>query len=103
MAYSTELPDVPPELQFDDLPADCVAVPSPVAGSVWRIHASPGQTVKAGDTLLLIESMKMEIAVAAPVDGLISEYRCAEGRAVLFAQTLVVLRRNDRLAVAAAS
>jgi biotin carboxyl carrier protein len=47
--------------------------------------------------------MKMEIAVAAPVDGLISEYRCAEGRAVLFAQTLVVLRRNDRLAVAAAS
>jgi biotin carboxyl carrier protein len=71
-----------------------------VSGSVWRIRSAQGQRVKAGDTLVLIESMKMEVAVTAPIDGFVSELRCAEGRAVLFAQTLVVLCLNDTRAVA---
>ncbi len=100
IGYSADLPDAPNEPKFDELPADCVAVASPVSGSVWRIRSAQGQNVKAGETLVLIESMKMEVAVTAPVDGFVSEMRCAEGRAVSFAQTLVVLCLNDTRAVA---
>ena len=95
-----DLPNEPNAPDEDELPADCVAVASPVSGSVWRIRSAQGQSVKAGDTLVLIESMKMEVAVTAPVDGLVSELRCAEGRGVSFAQTLVVLQVNERREVA---
>jgi urea carboxylase len=50
-----------------------------------------GQRVKAGDILVTVESMKMELPVTAPVDGVVSQVRCAEGRAVTVAQTLVIL------------
>jgi urea carboxylase len=48
--------------------------------------------VKAGDLLVTVESMKMELPVTAPMDGIVSQVLCAEGRAVTVAQTLVVLR-----------
>jgi urea carboxylase len=89
--YSADAPDESAEKAPDDLPEDCVAVVSPVSGSVWRMSCAPGQSVKAGDTLVLVESMKMEIPVAAPVDGVVAELRSAEGRAVMFGQTLAVL------------
>jgi urea carboxylase len=92
---AAEPPEAPLQPEFEELPADCVAVSSPVSGSVWRIRSARGQRVKAGDTLVLVESMKMEVAVAAPVDGVVRELRCQEGRAVLFAQTLVVVCRDD--------
>ena len=60
----------------------------------------PGQHVKAGDTLVWVESMKMELSVEAPVDGIVAQLCCTEGRTVLLAQTLVVLRPSDLRAVA---
>jgi urea carboxylase len=95
-----DLPDEGEASSAEHLPADCMAIASPVAGSVWRIPSVQGQRVQAGDTLVLIESMKMEVAVTAPADGLVSEMRCAEGRAVAFAQILVVLQLSDRREVA---
>jgi urea carboxylase len=95
-----DLPDERDAPSSEPLPADCVVVASPVSGSVWRIHSAQGQRVKAGDTLVIIESMKMEVAVTAPADGLVSELRCAEGRAVSFAQTVVVLQVSERREVA---
>jgi len=77
-----------------------VAVVSPVSGSVWKIASVLGQRVKAGDTLVLVESMKMELPVTAPVDGVVSQLRCTEGRAVLAAQTLVIIRADIGRAVA---
>ena len=97
---AVDLTKTPDEPELEELPADCVAVSSPVAGSVWRIAYARGQSVKTGDTLVLVESMKMEVPVTAPVDGVVAELRCAEGRPVLFAQTLVVLCVNDTRAVA---
>ena len=91
IGYSAEVRDVPAEAAFEDLPTGCVAVTSPVSGSVWRMSCTPGQSVKAGDTLVLVESMKMEIPVTAPADGVVAEVRSAEGRAVMFGQTLAVL------------
>jgi urea carboxylase len=76
---------------FASLPEGATAVESPVPGSVWKILVEPGHKVSEGETLIIVESMKMEIAVCAPSGGLVHEVRCAEGRTVEFGQTLVVM------------
>jgi biotin carboxyl carrier protein len=53
-------------------------VKSEVGGSVWKIEVAVGQTVAAGDTLLVVESMKMEIPLDSPVAGTVLEIRVAE-------------------------
>jgi urea carboxylase len=98
--FRADLPEPESESPSEDLAAGCIAVSSPVAGSVWRVETAPGRYVKSGDTLLLVESMKMELPVTAPVDGRVEELRCSEGKSVLFAQTLVVLRASDARIVA---
>jgi urea carboxylase len=100
IGYAAELPAAHDEEGPEPLQPGCVAVVSPVSGSVWKISSAPGQAVKAGDTLVLVESMKMELPVTAPVDGIVTQLRCTEGRAVLIAQTLVVMRPDERRAVA---
>jgi urea carboxylase len=92
IGYAADLPAPLAQTAAENLQSDHVAVASPVSGSVWKIAAVLGQTVKAGDTLVTVESMKMELPVTAPIDGIVSQVRCAEGRAVTVAQTLVVLR-----------
>jgi urea carboxylase len=73
------------------MPQGATAVESPVPGSVWKILVEPGHEVAEGDTLIIVESMKMEISVLAPSSGLVSEVRCAEGRAVQLGQPLVIM------------
>jgi urea carboxylase len=73
------------------LPFGATAVESPVPGSVWKVLVEPGCEVSAGETLIIVESMKMEIAVTAPSSGLVREVRCAEGRAVQLGQALVIM------------
>ncbi len=68
-----------------------IRVETEVAGKVWKIEAAVGQAVAADDTLILIESMKMEIPVAAPRPGTIIEILVAEGDAVVEGQVVVVL------------
>jgi urea carboxylase len=75
-----------------DVPAGCIAVSSPVAGSVWNVSVAPGARVRAGDDLLVVEAMKMEIPIAAEEQGEIVEIRCARGKAVSAGETLLVLR-----------
>ncbi len=100
IGYAAELPAPHDEAETEQIEPGCVAVVSPVSGSVWKISSAQGQQVKAGDTLVWVESMKMELSVEAPVDGTVAQLCCTEGRAVLVAQTLVVLRPNDVRAVA---
>jgi urea carboxylase len=73
-----------------DLPDGGEAISSPVSGSIWKIAGAAGGAVKAGDVLVIVESMKMEIAVSAPADGTLIEIRCAEGQAVSLGQPLAV-------------
>lgn len=49
------------------------------AGTIWKLVAQPQTAVSRDDTLLIIESMKMEIPVEAEADGLVVEYLVAEG------------------------
>jgi urea carboxylase len=62
-----------------------------VHGSVWQVLVEPGQRVAAGDTLLVVESMKMEIAVVAEHAGTVTRVLCKPGLHVAPGQTLLVL------------
>ncbi len=59
-----------------------MSVESPVAGVVWKVRTTVGSTVAAGEVLLVIESMKMEIPVEAPTAGTVTELLVVEGDAV---------------------
>ena len=74
------------------IPDGCIAVSSPITGSLWQIVVDAGARVKAGDELLVVEAMKMEIPIAAEVAGEIVELRCERGRMISAGETLLVLR-----------
>ncbi|RUM64927.1 MAG: biotin attachment protein [Sulfurimonas sp.] len=60
-------------------------------GSVWKIIANPGQSVKEGDTLIILESMKMEIDVVAPRDGVVHSINVNVNDKVVEGQVVAVL------------
>jgi urea carboxylase len=62
-----------------------------VSGGVWSILVQEGAAVKAGEPLLIVESMKMEISMNAPCDGTVHKLLCVEGQAVSAGQALVLL------------
>jgi biotin carboxyl carrier protein len=64
---------------------------SEITGSVWKIEVQSGARVEMGQTLLIVESMKMEIPVEAPASGTVREVLVAEGEAVQDGQWLVTL------------
>ena len=68
-----------------------VQVLSEVSGSIWKIEAAVGAQLGADDTILIIESMKMEIPVASPRAGRLVELRVAEGDAVKEGQVVAVI------------
>jgi acetyl-CoA carboxylase biotin carboxyl carrier protein len=53
-----------------------------ITGTVWKIEVQPGKEVAEGDVLIILESMKMEMPVEAPVAGVVSEIKVKEGEAV---------------------
>jgi acetyl-CoA carboxylase biotin carboxyl carrier protein len=63
-----------------------------VSGNVWKVEVSVGQKVKQGDTLAIIESMKMEIPVEAPQDGVVQEVLVKEGEAIAEGDAVAVLQ-----------
>ena len=67
------------------------AVKSPMPGNIFKVECSVGQSVKAGDVLVVLEAMKMEIEVSAPVDGTVKAVSAAVGTAVNTDDLLVVL------------
>ncbi len=62
-----------------------------MVSSVWKVLVEPGSSVAAGDTLVILESMKMEMPVESEDDGTVKEIRCQEGASVAEGDTLVVL------------
>ena len=67
------------------------SVEAHITGIVWRIEVEVGDTVAEGDTVVILESMKMEMPVEAEDEGVVQEIRCEEGQAVSEGDTLVVL------------
>ena len=62
-----------------------------IAGNVWKVVVSDGQRVEADEELIILESMKMEIPVVAPVAGIVSEIKVAPDDQVAEGDLLVVL------------
>ncbi|WP_375123237.1 urea carboxylase [Pseudomonas sp. LW8] len=67
------------------------SVDSHIAGNLWQVQVEAGQRVAAGDVLVILESMKMEIPVLAPLAGVVREIRVQPGSAVRAGQRVVVL------------
>jgi len=67
------------------------AVRAEVTSNVWQLAVSPGAKVAAGDRLLVLESMKMEIAVNAPAAGTVARILVSPGTLVSAGQLLAVL------------
>ena len=62
-----------------------------VAGKVWKIEAQPGAQLAAEDSILILESMKMEIPVVAPRAGKLVELQVKEGDMVAEGQVVAIL------------
>ena len=66
-------------------------IESLVTGTVWKIECQPGASVTKGQTILIVESMKMEIPLDAPAAGRLDEVLVAEGESVSEGQVLATV------------
>ena len=66
-------------------------VTAPMSGSIWKLLVKVGDQVSLEDELLVLEAMKMENPIYAPVDGKIAEIKVAEGTKVEANQVLLVI------------
>jgi urea carboxylase len=92
VASESAVAEPPASAQPQEIPEGCMGIAAPVTGSIWKLHAAAGRVVRPGEPLVVIEAMKMEIAVQAEQPGVITELRCATGAAVRAGDTLLVLR-----------
>ena len=63
-----------------------------ITGTVWKIEVAVGDAVSDGDTVVILESMKMEMPVEVEDDGTVAEIKCEEGQSVQEGDVLVVLQ-----------
>ncbi|EPN11340.1 5-oxoprolinase/urea amidolyase family protein [Pseudomonas syringae] len=82
---------VAPYIEELPLHAGQQGIDSHIAGNLWQVQVQPGERVEAGDVLVILESMKMEIPLLAPVAGVVQEVRVQPGSAVRAGQRVVVL------------
>jgi len=66
-------------------------VESPISGNLWQVQAAAGSRVRAGDVLVILESMKMEIPLLAPCDGVIQHLSVQPGSSVRAGQRVAVI------------
>jgi acetyl-CoA carboxylase biotin carboxyl carrier protein len=66
-------------------------VKAELVGNVWKVEARAGDQVQEDDVLIVLESMKMEIPVTAPIEGTVREIRVKERDVVKEGQVLVVI------------
>jgi biotin carboxyl carrier protein len=72
-------------------PASPGSVPSPMPGTILKIHTAVGKKVSAGDLLITLEAMKMENQIASPLSGVIKRIPVKEGQAVNTGDILAVI------------
>jgi acetyl/propionyl-CoA carboxylase alpha subunit/acetyl-CoA carboxylase carboxyltransferase component len=90
------------ELQQTGLGDGTTALPSPLQGTIIDIAVAAGTAVRAGDPILVMESMKMEHVITAPVSGMVRSLNVARGDTVFEGQALAVIEHAD-IAMAAKS
>lgn len=63
-----------------------------MVANVWRVEVATGDSVNEGDTIVILESMKMEIPVFSPITGTIADVRVSEGSVVQEGDVIAVVR-----------
>jgi urea carboxylase len=91
-AAFVEPPDDLPPATAAEVPEGCEAVRSPMTASVWHVAVQPGQRVEAGQRILVLEAMKMEVEITAPIEGVVELVHCAKGAMVTAGQNLATVR-----------
>ena len=76
----------------DSLPDSCVAIESVISGNIWQVLVKEGDVIKKNQPLIIIESMKMEIEITAPHEGIVYAIKKSEGSQVNSGQTLLILQ-----------
>ena len=66
-------------------------VPAPLAGNIFKVNVSAGQTVDSGDVIMILEAMKMETEVRSPEAGTVQAVLVKEGDAVQVGDVLLTL------------
>ncbi|MEA4837038.1 MAG: urea carboxylase [Rhodospirillaceae bacterium] len=94
-AYVSEEDAATPLEKEPPLPEGWVAAETPIPGNVWKILASPGQKIRTGDPVAVLESMKMEMGVDSPCTGTVREILCQTGRTVLSGQRLMLIEKEN--------
>lgn len=79
------------EIHPSEAPSHGEPIGSAISGNVWKILVEPGEAVTAGQTLAIVEAMKMEFVIEAPRDGIIAACCCTPGQLVSLGQTLLTL------------
>ena len=80
-----------PAAEAGDIPPGCVGVPTGVPGNVWKLLVGEGESVAAGQTVAILESMKMEVPVTASIAGRIREIRTQPGRTLRGGDLVAIL------------
>lgn len=83
-AFALEEPDI-------NIPDGGSVVEAALPGSVWKVLVEPGQSVEAGEPVVILESMKMELEVTAPQGGIVHEVLCKPGQTVDPGQAVLVM------------
>jgi urea carboxylase len=92
LAEIVDEPDTAPEeAEPLNIPDGCFAAPALIPGNVWQIKVEPGTKVSAGDTLLVVESMKMELDIKAHKSGIVRELLCQPGQALQAGQAVAIV------------
>ena len=89
MNAAAEVETAPKELK---LPEGAFSVEASVPGNIWKVLAEPGQKVEAGETVVVIESMKMELEIKTHKSGIVDEILCAPGNSVQSGQPMLVVQ-----------
>lgn len=89
-------PDTPPPPEEAPLRAGTKALTSPVPGSVWKVLVAEGDVIHVGDTVMIIESMKMEVRVLAAAAGVVASITATPGQVVRAGQRLGVITLEHR-------
>lgn len=72
------------------------AVESIMSGNIWKIEVQVGDEVKAGEVLVILESMKMEVDIEASISGTVSQILYKEGDNIQSGDILVVIKKDER-------
>jgi urea carboxylase len=75
------------------VPPNCELAASPITGNVWAVLVKEGDTVTAGQKIIVVEAMKMEVGVEAPVAGIVKKVAVTPGTLVMAGQALVVVEK----------